>query len=146
MSLADRIIEQSFDKEVKQTKPKFFNYELPEKDELGMPTANCLDYLIARILYVDYNLSGREHLHLRDCDDYIWEGNHWVAENDKNLYRLLKWQGKRLDPDQKAMVWARLRECIPTLSEDKMVAKDNLIWDKKNCELYFSDDDILTIN
>lgn len=145
MDLAEQIINNG-KKSTQLEKPKFFNYDLPKKDELGMPTANCLDYLIARILYVDYNLSGREHLHLRKCDDYIWEGNHWLAENDKNLYRLLKWQGKRLDPDQKAMVWARLRECLPTLSEDKMVVRDNLVWDKKSGELYFSDEDVLTIN
>lgn len=135
MSLADQIIERNEQGHVE--KPEFFNYDLPARDELGMPTANCLEYLIARILYVDNCLSGPEHLHLRDYDDHIWEGDHWVAENNKNLYRLLKWQGKALSQDQQAMVWARLREYLPTLSDKKIVVKDNLVWDKENNKLYY---------
>lgn len=149
MNLADKIIKHNGlngdNEHGKIEPPKFFSYDLPEKDDLGMPTANCLDYLIARILYVDYKLSGREHLHLRD-DGYIWEGNHWVAENNKNLYRLLMWKGKALTQDQQAMVWARLRECLPTLSNKKMVVRDNLVWDMEKNELYFSDENPITIN
>jgi len=147
MSLADMIIDGNSQKTVEKAKaPEFFNYDLPKNDDLGIPTANCLDYLIARILYIDYNLSGREHLHLRESDDYIWEGNHWIAENNKNLYRILMWKGKALSKDQQAMIWARLRECLPTLSEKKMVVRDNLVWDKEKRELYFSDEKPLTIN
>lgn len=135
MSLADKIIERNERGCVK--KPAFFNYDLPARDELGMPTANCLEYLIARILYVDNCLSGPERLHLRDYDNHIWEGDHWVAENSKNIYRLLKWQGKALTQDQQAMVWARLRDYLPTLSDKKIVVKDNLVWDKEKNELYF---------
>ena len=145
MSLADDIIKNQ-NGGGRTEKPKFFNYNLPKRDDLGMPTANCLDYVIARILYVNYNLSSREHLHLRDYDDNIWEGDHWIAENGKNLYRLLKWQGKALSKDQQDMVWARLRECLPTLSDKKIVVKDNLVWDKEKCELYFEDEKPLTIN
>lgn len=144
MSLADKIIERN--EQGHTEKPRFFNYDLPERDELGMPTANCLEYLIARILYVDNCLSGAEHLHLRDYDEHIWEGDHWVAENSKNMYRLLKWQGKALSSDQQAMVWARLREYLPTLSDKKIVVKDNLIYDKEKGELYFSDHMPPTIN
>ena len=147
MSLADDIIKKNSSSGARTaSKPQFFNYELPHRDELGMPTANSLEYLIARIFYVDYQLSGNEHLHLRTYDDNIWEGDHWIAENSKNLYRLLKWQGKALSKDQQDMVWARLRECLPTLSDKKMVVKDNLVWDKEKCELYFEDEKPLTIN
>lgn len=146
MSLADDIIRSNNTHDTSKGKPTFFTYDLPARDDLGMPTANCLDYLIARIFYVDYQLSGREHLHLRREDDRIWEGDHWVAENNRNLYRLLKWQGKALTNDQQAMVWARLRECLPTLSDTKMVVKDNLVFDKEKGELYFEDEPPLTIN
>jgi len=125
---------------------KFFKNDPPKRDDLGMPTANSLDYMIARILYIDYNLSGREHLHLRDDDERIWEGNHWISEKRESLYRILKWKGAPLNQEQQAMIWARLRECLPTLSEDKMVIKDNLVWDKKKGELYFEDEKPLTIN
>ena len=146
MSLADEIIKNNNSPNGTKKAPEFFNYDLPKRDELGMPTANCLDYLIARIFYIDYHLSGREHLHLRDYDDNIWEGDHWLAENGKNLYRLLKWQGKALSKDQQEMVWGRLRECLPTLSDKKVVVKDNLVWDKEKNELYFEDEKPLTIN
>lgn len=144
MSIADEIIEAN-DSGRKHI-PEFFNYALPERDDLGMPTANCLDYLIARIIYIDYNLTGPEHLHLREYDDMIWEGDHWVAENGANLYRLLKWKGKALSPDQQAMVWSRLREVLPTLSDKKIVIKDNLVYDKETGEMYYEDEPPLTIN
>lgn len=123
----------------------FFNYDLPERDELGMPTANSIEYVIARILYIDHNLSGKEKLHLRE-DGRIWEGDHWIAENTDNLYRISKWPFKNFTNDQKPRIWARLREVLPTLSYDKLVVKDNLIWDWKNNNLYFSDEEPITIN
>ena len=146
-SLADRVIAQqeAESKRSSQVIDPFFDYELPERDELGMPTANCLDYVIARILYIDNNITGREKLHLRE-DDRIWEGDHWVAEDDKTLYRITQWSFKPFTPVQKIKIWARLRECLPALSYDKFVVKDNLVWDAKNSELYFTEDDPLTIN
>lgn len=147
-SLADKIIErQKYEEDSKEKELRFdfFNYELPEKDEYGMPTANSLEYVIARIIYIDYNISGKERLHLRG-DGRIWEGDHWIAENDKTLYRITKWKYKPFTSEQKARIWARLIECLPTLSYDKLVVKDNLIWDWKNNDLYFSDDNPLTMN
>lgn len=146
-SLADRVIAQqeSERKDKERVLPPFFDYDLPERDELGMPTANGLDYVIARILYIDHNISGRERLHLRE-DGRIWEGDHWVAEDDKVLYRITKWGFKPFTQTQKIQIWTRLRECLPTLSYDKMVVKDNLVWDAKNSELYFTGDEPLTIN
>lgn len=147
-SLADKIIErQKYEDDNKEEHLRFdfFNYELPEKDEYGMPTANSLEYVIARIIYIDYHISGKERLHLRE-DGRIWEGDHWIAENDKTLYRITKWKYKPFTSEQKARIWARLVECLPTLSYDKIVVKDNLIWDWKNNNLYFSDDKPLTIN
>lgn len=143
-NIADKIIEAntSGQKHI----PKFFRYQLPERDDLGIPTANCLDYLIARIIYIDYNRSGREHLHLREYDDMIWEGDHWLAEKSANLYRLLKWKGRPLNADQQAMVWSRLREILPVLSDKKLVIKDNLVYDKETGELYYEDEPPLTIN
>lgn len=146
MGLAEQLIDKQLESEKPQVvKTKFFNYELPERDELGIPTANSIEYLIARIVYVDYHFGNIEHLHLRE-DGRIWEGDHWVSEDNKNMYRLLRWQGKPLSKDQIDMVWNRLRECIPTLSDDKIVVKDNLIYDKESGELYFSDETVLTIN
>lgn len=147
-SLADKIIERQQyeeDSKDKELRFDFFNYELPEKDEYGMPTANSLEYVIARIIYIDYNVSGKERLHLRG-DGRIWEGDRWIAENDKTLYRITKWKYKPFTAEQKARIWARLVECLPTLSYDKLVVKDNLIWDWKNNDLYFSDDKPLTMN
>ena len=146
MGLAEQLIDKQMESEKPQVvKTKFFNYDLPERDDLGIPTANSIEYLIARILYVDYHFGNIEHLHLRE-DGRIWEGDHWVSEDNKNMYRLLRWQGRPLSKDQIDMVWNRLRECIPTLSDDKIVVKDNLIYDKESGELYFSDETVLTIN
>lgn len=149
-SLADRVIARQeedyrISQEEKQLKFNFFSYELPERDNLGMPTANSIDYVVARILYIDNNISGREKLHLRD-DGRIWEGDHWVSEDDRNLYRLTKWEFKPFTVDQKYRIWERLRECLPVLSYDKLVVKDNLVWDWKNNDLYFSEEDPITIN
>jgi hypothetical protein len=146
MGLAEQLIGKQLESEKPSVvKTEFFNYELPKNDELGIPTANSIEYLIARIFYVDYHFGNIEHLHLRE-DGRIWEGDHWVAENNKNMYRLLKWQGRPLSQDQVHMLWNRLRECIPTLSDDKIVVKDNLVYDKESGELYFSDETVLTIN
>ena len=123
----------------------FFSYDLPERDELGMPTANSIEYVIARILYIDHNLSGKEKLHLRE-DGRIWEGDHWIAENSKNLYRITKWPFKSFTDSQSPRIWARLREVLPTLAYNKLVVKDNLIWDWENSDLYFSDEEPTTIN
>lgn len=148
-NLADKLIAQRESQEEKKKDVtvtyKFFNYELPEKDEFGMPTANSIEYVIARIIYIDYNISGKDRLHLRE-DGRIWEGDHWVSENDRNLYKITQWAFKPFTPDQKHRIWVRLRECLPKLSYDKMVVKDNLVWDMKNNELYFSDEKPLTIN
>lgn len=145
--LADKLIARQEAESEQKTEPRFnfFSYALPEKDEYGMPTANSIEYVIARIIYIDYNISGRERLHLRE-DDRIWEGDHWVSEDEKNLYRLTKWPYKPFTAAQRSRIWARLRECLPTLSYDKVVVRDNLVWDWKNRELYFSDDKPLTIN
>ena len=148
-SLADKIIAkqetEDSNKSNNQNKIDFFNYDLPKKDEFGIPTANCLDYVIVRILYIDYNVSGREHLHLRE-DGRIWEGDHWLSENEKNLYKITRWPYKNFTSSQCHRIWARLREFLPTLSYDKMVIKDNLIWDSKNNDVYFSDEPVLTVN
>lgn len=146
-SLADKVIAQQKTEEnrKKQILPPFFDYELPERDELGMPTANCLDYVVARILYIDYNLSGRERLHFRE-DGRIWEGDHWISEDDKTLYRITRWGFEPFTQVQKIKIWNRLKECLPTLSYDKFVVKDNLVWDAKNNDLYFAKDKPLTIN
>lgn len=148
-SLADKIIANN-DKNEKKAKDlaatyTFFNYDLPEKDEFGMPTANSIEYVIARIIYIDYNISGKDRLHLRE-DGRIWEGDHWLSENDRNLYKITQWAFKPFTSDQKHRIWVRLRECLPSLSYEKMVVKDNLVWDMKNNELYFSDEEPLTIN
>lgn len=146
-SLADKVIarQEAETHNSSQIVDLFFSYDLPERDEYGMPTANCLDYVIARILYIDCNITGRERLHLRE-DDRIWEGDHWIAEDDKTLYRITQWGFKPFTQVQKIKIWARLRECLPTLSYDKFVVKDNLVWDAKNSELYFAEDEPLTIN
>lgn len=146
-SLADKLLarQEAESNYLESSSEGFFKCDLPELDELGLPTANCLDYVIARILYIDYNITGRERLHLRG-DGRIWEGDHWVAENDRTLYRITQWNFKPFNQVQKAKIWTRLRECLPTLSYDKMVLKDNLVWDAKNSELYFADDKPLTMN
>lgn len=150
--LAERVIEQQAreqnetEKDNLPKKPEFFKQALPEKDELGIPTANCLEYIIARILYIDYHFENKEHLHLREGDDRIWEGDHWVGENSKNLYRLLKWKGQPIGKDRMEMVWASLRDYLPTLDESKFVVKDKLMFDKASGELYLSNNEPLTIN
>lgn len=150
--LAERVIEQQNKEraELKQDsqpqKPAFFKCDLPERDDLGIPTANCLEYVISRILYVDYHFGNKDHLHLRNDDGRIWEGDHWIAESSKNLYRLLKWKGQPISRDRVDMVWASLRDYLPTLDESKFVVKDNLMFDRANGDLYLSEDKPLTIN
>lgn len=150
--LAERVIEQQnkerakLEHDSRSQKPAFFKYDLPERDDLGIPTANCLEYVISRVLYVDYHFGNKDHLHLRDDDGRIWEGDHWVAEDAKNLHRLLKWRTAPLSKTQVDMIWVALRDYLPTLDESKFVVKDNLMFDRASGDLYLSDNRPLTIN
>ena len=143
-SLAERVIASQEKEHVKTPEVDFFNYDLPERDDLGMPTANSVEYVVARILYINYNITDQHIIHLRE-DGRVWEGEQWLAENSQNLYRITKWNYKPFNDGQKQMIWRRLREILPSLSYDKIAIKDNLIWDWKNNKLYFADENPVTV-
>lgn len=133
MDLASRVIEANEEKASSSAKPPgFFNVELPEIDEYGLPTVNSADYFVARMLYIDQN-SDEGHLHLRD-DGRIWKGNQWVSENQDNLYRLAEWHHP-IKAWQKEALWKRIREVLPMLSKDKYVVTDGLVWNRKEAKL-----------
>ena len=133
MDLASRIIEAN-KRETSPTNslPKFFNVDLPEVDEYGLPTVNSVDYFVARMLYID-RVASDGHLHLRN-DGRIWKGNQWVSENQDNLYRLAEWRYP-IKTWQKEAIWKRLREVLPELSRDKYVVTDELVWNRREARL-----------
>lgn len=128
-SLADMIIENLEDNQGNST--EFISRELPEVDEFGMTTANTVDYFVARILYVSYNLC-EEHLHLRDGD--IWEGESPLSEDARTMYRLLR-MPIRLQDYEMMMVWLRLKQVLPTLSDKVFVVNKNLVYDREKGDL-----------
>lgn len=142
-SLADQLI-QNTEKGVtgSELEEGFFKYDLSGVDEYGLPRKNRLDYIIARIFVI--NSSKVEKLHLRS-DDHIWEGDHWVAEDSKNLYRLAEWENI-IDRERADIIWSKLRSMLPTLSDTKLVVKDNLVYDMENRTLEFDEDKPYTIN
>lgn len=134
MDLADRVIaaNQQEEKRAGDSEPGFFGVSLPEVDEYGLPTVDSVDYFVARMIKID-QYSDDGHLHLRD-DGRIWKGYQWVSENRENLYRLAEWRYP-IKVWQKEAIWKRLREVLPTLSKDKYVVSDDLIWNRKEARL-----------
>lgn len=133
MDLASRVIEANEEEASSSANsPKFFNVDLPEIDEYGLPTVNSVDYFVARMLYIDQN-SEEGHLHLRN-DGRIWKGNQWVSENQDNLYRFAEWRHP-IKAWQKEAIWKRIREVLPILSKDKYVVTDGLVWNRKEAKL-----------
>ena len=134
MDLADRVIaaneQESAPLEEKET--GFFGVELSEIDEYGLPTMDSIDYFVARMVRIDQDARDG-HLHLRN-DGHIWKGDHWVSENQENLYRLAEWRYP-IKTWQKEAIWKRLREVLPSLSRDKYVVADDLVWNRKEARL-----------
>lgn len=140
MDLADRVIaanNQSSQTPRGTFNPPFFGIDFPEVDEYGLPTVDSVDYFVARVIKID-QYSNDGHLHMRN-DGRIWKGYHWVAENQENLYRLGEWRYP-IKAWQKEAIWKRLREVLPSLSRDKYVISDHLVWDRKTAKLEQVDD------
>lgn len=133
MDLASRVIEANEKESSPASRlPKFFNVDLPEIDEYGLPTVDSVDYFVARMLYIDRSaIDG--HLHLRN-DGRVWKGNQWVSENQDNLYRLAEWRHP-IKTWQKEAIWKRLKEILPELSRDKYVVTDDLVWNREKARL-----------
>lgn len=138
MDLASRVIEAN-EKEANEREmppadgpPNFFNVDLPEVDEYGLPTVDSIDYFIARMLYIDRGAKDG-HLHMRN-DGRVWKGNKWVSENLDNLYRLAEWRYP-IKTWQKEAIWKKLREVLPALSRDKYIITDELVWNREEARL-----------
>lgn len=134
MDLADRVIAAN-KQELSPLEEKldgFFGVELPETDEYGLPVMDSVDYFVARMVRIDQD-SNDGHLHLRS-DGRVWKGSHWVSENQENLYRLAEWRYP-IKTWQKEVIWKRLREVLPSLSRDKYIIADNLVWNRKEARL-----------
>lgn len=134
MDLADRVIAANNQSKLSPGKvaTAFFGVELPEVDEYGLPTVDSVDYFIARMMWIDQGATDG-HLHLRG-DGRIWKGHHWVSENQENLYRLAEWRYP-IKVWQKEAIWKRLREVLPSLSRDKYVVTDSLVWNRREARL-----------
>lgn len=134
MDLADKVIAANEQENAlpQEKEPGFFGIDLPEVDEYGLPTVDSVDYFVARMIKID-QYSGEGHLHMRD-DGRIWKGYQWVAENQENLYRLAEWRYP-IKVWQKEAIWKRLREVLPSLSRDKYVVTDDLVWNRKEARL-----------
>ena len=133
MDLADRVIAANQSKlSSGKADTAFFGVELPEVDEYGLPTVDSVDYFIARIIMIDQGATDG-HLHLRN-DGHIWKGHRWVSENQDNLYRLAEWRYP-IKVWQKEAIWKRLREVLPSLSRDKYVVTDSLVWNRREARL-----------
>lgn len=136
-SLADKIINANSANDGGQREEKrFFNIDLPEIDEYGLPTIDSIDYFVARMMIIDQR-SDYGHLHIRPNDDHIWKGDQWVAENADNLYRLAEW-AYPIKPYQKELIWKRVRDILPVLSKDKYIVTDDLVWDRRNGKLEYT--------
>lgn len=135
-SLADKIINSKH--RSGNNIPPFFGIELdlPEYDECGLPTSDTLEYFVARLIAYDQKDTDG-HLHMRD-DGRIWKGYSWIAENTDNLYRIAKWT-KPIKPYEREIIWKKVREVLPNLSKDKLVVTDNLVWNRKEAKLEYTE-------
>ncbi len=98
-----------------------------EVDELGIPTSQIDDYLIARILMLDN--SREEHLYVKNGD--VYQGREKIRPTSTNLIRLARWRYP-LKTHLVPWLWDRLKEVLPEYSRDKLVVAPGVTWDRAN--------------
>ncbi len=136
-SIADQIIASNGGQ--LPARPKIFSdiqYD-SEFDELGLPVSAIDDYMIARILYIDYHRTDDKHLYVRD-DEVYWGGEK-MRMNTTSLIKLAKWHYP-LKPHLVPWLWERLKECLPEYSRDKISVAPGVTWDRRNAELTDEDE------
>lgn len=138
--LADRIIDQNAAKE-EPTRPILFDIkEVGQLDEFGMQICNVDDYLVARLLYLDYHeqvAGGR--LYLKNGEVYANKVK--IEENKNNLYRLARWRYP-IKEHQVQWLWARIKEFLPELDESKLMIAPGVLWNRDTGDIEYRDPNI----
>lgn len=135
-SIADQIIGNSneFPGYSRPARPRIFEdikFDA-DFDELGLPVSAIDDYMIARILRIDYIRKDGVHLYVKDDDIYM--GRDKLKMNSTTLIKLAKWHYP-LRPHLVPWLWERLKEVLPEESKDKIIVAPGVTWDRANGEL-----------
>ena len=145
MSLVDRALKAKAAMDRQKTVPLSGNkVEWGEKDEFGIVARDTIDYLVARILYIDAHFE-EERLHMRNQDTEVWKGHTRLAKSKRTLYLLCHWQQPLADY-QVELIWNRLIQLLPYLDESKYAVSEHEYFDRETGELVHTDEPLLTIN
>lgn len=145
MSLVDRALKAKKSADKKKSVPLSGNkIEWGEKDEFGIVARDTIDYLVARILYIDAHFE-EEHLHTRNQDTEVWKGHTKLEKKKSTIYRLCRWQQSIADY-QLELIWNRMINFLPYLDESKYVVSEHEYFDRETGQLCHSDKPLLTIN
>lgn len=129
MDLAEQIIASNSD-----------DYEL---DDIGLPIADTVDYLVARALYRN-TLSKEEDyeaplLHKRLGVVYL--GKDIIKETRQNMY-ILAMPQRKIKENEVYEFWEILKSHLPELDKSKIIVSRHLAWDLKSGELQHYDEDL----
>ena len=137
MDLADKVIEAN--------KKRNKGYEV---DELGLGIADTPDYIAARALYRNTLELEKDPsaglLHSRMGRTQLWKGNRELSKSKKAVYELAALNRALRDYELDA-VWASILRNVPELDETKIVVDSHTYWDTETGELYYTDEELLTI-
>lgn len=131
MDLAEQLIQAS-------------NSNFENTDELGLPTADTVDYLVARAIYRNALAKEKDDriglLHKRD--GVIFLGKSPIAETADNAYRLVL-PRKSIRKYEVSIFWERLREVLPEESKKKIIVSEHLLWNIETGELEYYKENLL---
>lgn len=104
-------------------------------DQFGIPipsdAEHNIDYACAQIL------GYHPKLHLRG--DKIYDGHTLVKEDLQTCIRYAHRHFRSMNQYGYVLIWQRLKEIIPHLSEEKVVISDHLAFNRDTCKLEWSD-------
>ena len=117
-------------------------------DELGIGIADTMDYVVARILYINTLERKKDPrapmLHTRKNRTELWKGNLHLECGKDTIYELSHIY-RRLKDYEIAEIWATLLRFVPELDDSRIIISDGLYWDTETCELVRTNEDLLWI-
>lgn len=119
MSLADQLFDAN------QTEDRV------EKDELGIPVASNVDYLVARAMVINQKQLSSPYtpyqLHIRG--GVVFKGHQELKENYENLVKVTHYTG-RVSTANRVMFWEKLKKHLPVLNTDIVQISEHLFWSR----------------
>lgn len=148
MSLADQIVANSKSdryRQKPQPKPPAFDYEIPKVDEFGAPTANCAEYVVARILYIQHQLRENDLYMIPGDDINIYEHGQPIKQDEDTLYRISQWSQPIKKP-ARVRIYEILKRYLPIQNDDIVLITPTMGWDKKKGDFVYFDEPPTIVN